>query len=368
MKIFRIILVLIVSFCLITFSSGAATKTSGKKRLIVVDSYHQEYLWSQHANEGFCAALLKLKYLDNKAQVAAFTHKDYTMSQRAVVKRIWMDTKRKNSKKELAAATHKAVQIIKKFKPDLIFLGDDNAANYIGNQFLDMHFPMVFWGVNNTPVKYGLVDRADKPGHNVTGVYQTTYYKDSLQLLKTIVPSVETFAVLSDNTTTGRIHNKAIQHFDRKGQLPLKLIETVATSKYEVWKRKALELQKQVDAFFIASSNGLTNESGITVSNEEAARWYITHIKIPEATGFRYLVESGWLCAADDSGYNQGYEAVVIAHDILAAGADPATYPSRAPKRGPLMVNKQRAKMLGLRLNKNMGIEVYIEKISDFEN
>ena len=364
MKIFRVIWVLLVGFYLTTFSYGASTEASAKKRLFVVDSYHREYVWSQHISEGFSAALLKFGYLDNNDQVAAFKQNDYTESSRAVVKRLWMDTKRKKSKQEMAAATLKISQFARNFKPDLIFLGDDNAANYIGNQFLDTDIPIVFWGVNNTPVKYGLVDNADRPGHNVTGVYQTTYYKESLQLLKTIVPQAKTFAVLSDNTTTGRIHNKAIMHLDRKGLLPLKLIETVATNDYEDWKRKALDLQDKVDAFFIASSNGLKDKNGITVSNEEAARWYLTHIRIPEAAGFKYRVEHGWLCAADDSGYNQGFEGVVIAHDILAKGADPASYPPRTPKRGPLMVNKQRAKMLGIRLTKDIGIEEYIETAS----
>jgi len=345
-------------------SYGTEQESSVKTRMLVVDGYHKEYLWSQHINKGLCAALLKLGYLDNNDQVTAFNQKDYSESARAVIKRLWMDTKRKKTKEELAVSTFKITQIIKKFKPDLIFLGDDNAANYIGNQFLDTDIPIVFWGVNNTPVKYGLVNNAEKPGHNVTGVYQTTYYKESLQLLQTIVPYVKTFAVLSDDTTTGRIHNKAIQHLDRKGMLPLKLVKIVATNDYEVWKRKALELQDKVDAFFIASSNGLKDSGGITVSNEEAARWYIAHIKIPEAVGFRYRVEHGWLCAADDSGYNQGYEAVVIAHDILANGANPALYPPRTPKRGPLMVNKHRAKMLGITLTKNMGIEEYIETAS----
>ena len=67
------------------------------------------------------------------------------------------------------------------------------------------------------------------------------------------------------------------------------------------------------------------------------------------------------LCAADDSSYNQGYEAAFMAHDILANGANPATQPPIAPKRGPFVVNMQRAKMLGITLDKSKGFEVYIE-------
>ncbi len=337
-------------------------------RIMVVDSYHPEYLWSQHINEGFCDALLAHGYLDNKEQVATYNSNNLVETPKVVVKKLWMDTKRKKEKDEIAQIMVRFSKIIREFKPDLIFLGDDNAANYIGNQFLDTQIPIVFWGVNHTPVKYGIVDNAERPGHNVTGVYQTTYYAESLDFLKKIVPTIKNFAILSDDTTTGRVHTKAINHLHRTGRIPLKLVETVSTNDYELWKKKALELQDKVDAFFIAQYSGLKDKNNKPVPDLETANWYLNNIKIPETAGFRHRVVHGMLCAADDSGYSQGYEAVVIANDILANGADPATYPPRTPKRGPLMVNKQRAKMLGITLTQEMGIEEYIEKAAAIEN
>ncbi|MBU0482184.1 MAG: hypothetical protein KKG47_13900 [Proteobacteria bacterium] len=339
---------------------GGECLAAEKKRIIIIDSYHQEYLWSQQCNEGLSASLLKFGYLDDKKQEKQLNKDDFAESSGAIIKRLWMDTKRKKEKMDIAEVTAKFTTITKEFRPDLIFLGDDNAANYIGNQFLDSRIPIVFWGVNNTPVKYGLVDSYEKPGHNVTGVYQTTYYKESLELLKTIVPTARTFAILSDDTTTGRIHNKAIQFLDRKGELPLQLVDTVATNNYEVWKKNTTELQEKVDAFFIASSN-LKNDDGSFVTNEDVAAWYTANINRPAASGFRYRVEHGWLCAVDDSGYNQGYEAGLMGHEILAHHVDPSTFPPRVPPRGPQMVNKTRAKKLGIPLTDKMGIEEYIE-------
>ncbi len=92
------------------------------------------------------------------------------------------------------------------------------------------------------------------------------------------------------------------------------------------------------------------------------ARWYLNNIRIPEAVELRQFVEHGMLCGVDDSGYNQGFQAVEIAHDILEKGASPATYPPRSPKRGAQMVNRKRAAMLGIRLRDEMGIEEYLEK------
>ncbi len=45
-------------------------------------------------------------------------------------------------------------------------------------ELLDTAISVVFWGINGMPLKYGLVDRMDQPGHNVTGVWQSGYLKE----------------------------------------------------------------------------------------------------------------------------------------------------------------------------------------------
>lgn len=334
---------------------------SEKVRFFVVSSYDREYLWSQETNKGFCAALLKYRYLDTQAQADAYTQHDTVESSKAVIQKAWMDTKRKSSKPEMEAVALQIAEAIKAFKPDLLFLGDDNAANYLGNQFLDSSLPIVVWGVNNTPVKYGLVDSLERPGHNVTGVYQSGYYAESLQLLKALVPSVKTVAVLSDDSETGRSHYKAIEFLSHQGALPVELVETVATNEFAVWKQKALELQEKVDAFFLPTYSSLKDELGKSVSGEEVARWHLSHIRRPETTGIGQMVKHGVLCSADDPGYNQGFEAVRMAHDIVANGKSPATYPPIAPRRGALIVNRERARMLGITIPEGVAEEIIDE-------
>ncbi len=360
MKIKIMIFVLLLGFSYAPRSYGEPENEAVKKRIIVVSSYHREYSWSRDTNEGFSDAMLKYGYFDNKDQIAQYTINDYVETSKAVIKKLWMDSKRKDSKSEREEASVEIYQVAREFKPDLIFLGDDNAADYVGRMYLDADVPVVFWGINNSPVKYGLVESKARPGHNVTGVYQSGYYTEGLKLLKSISPDLKTFAVLSVNNPTGRSHHKAIQHLDRKGSLPLQLVETVATNDYDEWKRRALELQKKVDAFFVANYSGLKDKKGNYVPIKETAEWFVTHINKPEAT-VGTLARQGLLCAAVDAGYNQGYEAVVMAHNILANGAAPATYPARTPKRGPLVVNKRRAEILGIELTNDMGIEEYID-------
>ena len=174
--------------------TSVAWAASAKKRIFVVSSYHREYLWSQSTQQGLSEAMLKYGYLDNAQQIEAFTANDRVESAKAVVQKTWMDTKRKNSMQDIAEATVRIMQAIDKFQPDLVLLGDDNAANYIGNQLLDTEIPVVFWGINGLPLKYGLVDSMDNPGHNVTGVWQAGYHKESLELLQALCPDVQQFS------------------------------------------------------------------------------------------------------------------------------------------------------------------------------
>lgn len=349
-----------LSACLLCAAgSRSPARELPKKRIFVVSSYHADYAWSRETNKGFCAALLKFGYFDNQDEIVEYTRNDSVETSRAVIKKMWMDAKRRGTKADLTKATLRITVSMKEFRPDIIFLGDDEAGNYIGNQVLDTRVPVVFWGFNNNPVKYGLVDTAERPGHNVTGIYQSGYYAESLRLLKRLAPKAKTFAVLTDDSPSGRAQLKGIEFLARTGGLPLKLIHTVTTNDYGLWKRRALELQRKVDAFFVVQYSTLRDEQEHSVANEDVARWYVENIKIPEAAS-GIFVKQGLLCAADDSGFKQAYEAVTAAHDVMTKGANPATYPCRTPQRGALIVNRERAKQLGLALTAGMGIEEYV--------
>ena len=183
MKNLKILFVLFVGISLAQICHAQQGQQE-KTKIFIVCSYARGYAGAEGTHQGSLDALLKFGYLDNKEQLDELDKNDYVISSKAVIKKEWMNTKKKGSKEEIAKTTVRLVQIANEFKPDIILLGDDNAANYIGNQFLDTAIPIVFWGVNNTPVKYGLVDSKKLPGHNVTGVYQSGYYVEAAQLLK----------------------------------------------------------------------------------------------------------------------------------------------------------------------------------------
>ena len=332
-----------------------------KVRFLVVSSYHREYLWSQDTNRGFIAAMTEHGYIDDEAQAETFTSDDRVITSRAEICKLWMDTKRQTGQESIAKAVAAVKKVVDEFRPDIILLGDDNAANYIGNQYLDTETPIVFWGINGLPVKYGLLDSLERPGHNVTGVYQAGYLAECLTFLKKITPEIATLAVLSDDSPTGRAKAKALQALSDSGKIPVEVVATVVTNSAAKWKSEAERLAKTSDAFFVLNHNTLQDESGKTVDPLALGAWYLRNIKKPDCGHERQFAVEGMLATADDSGFNQAYEAVGLAHQILAKGAEPGELAVRAPKRGPLILNRARARMLGIEVSEEMGVEEFID-------
>ena len=317
-------------------------------RIAIVSSYDKEYLWSQETNKGLTTALLQFGYLDNEVQAEEFTLNDYVVSSRVVIKKLWMNSKHKHSKEEIANNSARIIKEVDGFRPHIIMLGDDNATNYIGNHYIDSEVPVVFWGVNGNPLKYGLVDSIEKPGHNVTGIYQAGYLKDGVIWLRKLLPNINSMAVLSDDSPTGRTKAKELARLERLGQLPVDLVEIVITNSLESWRAKALELRNSVDAFFVLNHNTLEDKDGNSIDQLALGAWYLRNIRKPDISHERQFVVEGILCAVDDSGFKQGFEAANVVHRILDKGENPALIPVYAPERGAFIVNIARAKMLGL--------------------
>ena len=195
-------------------------------------------------------------------------------------------------------------------------------------------------------------------------IKKTVYLKETFELLKELIPGIRTFAVLADDSPTGRSKAKELARLAENRDIPLKLEETVVTNSLSVWKARALDLQARVDAFFILNHNTIKDEKGNPVDQLKLGAWYLRNIKKPDASNAKQFVREGILCAVDDSGFKQGYEAAKMAYLILEENRDPADMPSYAPERGPFIVNRERAEMLGLKhvIEDNPLIDEYIDR------
>ena len=340
----------LVTLCCAAGLPAVAAHAAGadKHRIVIVSSYHREYLWSKDTAAGVKAGLLEAGWLDSEEQAARFVREDAVESSRALLVKLWMDTKRGNSRAEIAQSVARVVARIDAFRPTLLLLGDDNATRYIAANYLDTRLPVVFWGVNGSPTKYDLIDSMERPGHNVTGVYQAGYLKEGVEWLRKLLPDINRMAVLSDDSPTGRAKAKELERLARAGDLGVQLVATVVTNSLATWQARALELAPQVDAFFVLNHNTLKDRHGKAVDQLEAGAWYLNNVRKPDIGHERQFVVEGVLCAVDDSGIKQGREAVRMAWRILNGGEEPAAMTVYAPRRGDFVVNLERARMLGL--------------------
>lgn len=354
--------------CLCVLLLSPAINASKPKHIAVISSYHQEYLWETEIHQGIAKAFIDSKYQLTEAEAQEFWEKGYLARNDIILKKWWMDTKRKSSLREIQQAVIRITDELESFEPDIVLVGDDNATNYFGNYYIDSETPLIFWGVNGSPMKYGLLDSLNNPGNNITGVYQADYLKESVMFLKSLLPSVETITILSDDSVSSRAKLKKLKRLGETGQLPVEIVATIATNDYDLWKKQALDAATYTHAFFMLNHNTIKDSKGNPVDSMKAGAWYLRNINKPEVSYENHFIEEGMLSAVSDSGVKQGYLATQLAIRTLA-GENPGTMPVVAPKRGDYVINKERAMQLGVynKIKSNDQIEAWVEKSAALE-
>ena len=244
-------------------------------------------------------------------------------------------------------------------KPDLIFTTDDDAFRFVGIHIEKT--PVIFNGINGDPSKYlysPKIDTINKPGHNITGVYQTTYFAQSLHLLKSLVPKAKTFAVISDTTTTGKALLGALEKIP-EDSLPLKWKETLISDDFSEWKKQLKEWEKKVDVYFLLSANAVHDSNSKLMTNDEAVAWIRDNTKLPGTASWGFQVSAGVLVSATDDGVTQGEFSAFYALKILR-GTKPGELPIVSPPNGIPALNLARMKKLSIDPKADL-IEIFID-------
>lgn len=318
-----------------------------QKNILLISSYHREYHVSNLADTGILTYFLEVGYLDSEDQIAYFIEHDELETSRVKLRELWMDSKRKNSKEDLLEATRRLTREIQEIDPDLIILGDDNTVKYIGNYLLDTDVPIVFWGVNGLPTKYPVVDSLQKPGHNLTGVYQSNYTQSALDIYKEILPDVKRISIISDASPTGKAWNKQMEKLILEQKDHFSLTTTIISDNYTSMKNLILTADRETDLYIVGPHFTIKNESGDSVTNK-FVDWYLTTLNKPEIVPTSSYISEGFLCTVNDDMEKQGYEAAKKVYRILQNGEDPSEIEITTPTRGDFILNIERAKNLGL--------------------
>jgi putative ABC transport system substrate-binding protein len=216
---------------------------------------------------------------------------------------------------------------------DLIFANSTDSALGALNATKDI--PIVFTSVTD-PVGAGLVKSMEEPGGNITGTTDT--HPDAIP--NTVKFIDEQF----DGNRVGVIYNAGEQNSVAQIDLvkkamkgtDLKLVEATVSTSSEV-KQAAESLVGAADMIYIITDNTVVSalESVISVANEN---------DLPLFVGELDSVKRGAFAAYGFDYYDIGYEAGVMAAQILKGEKKPSELPVQYPQKLKLLINKKAAK------------------------
>jgi len=302
---------------------NAEEVTNRRYKILHIMSYHSPWKWTDDQFSGFKAGLAGLNV-------------EYRVYQ--------MDTYRNSAEEWKQKAGREARAIIETWKPDLIYLNDDDAQQYVGRYYVNSEIPFVFSGVNREPEEYGYAG-----SRNITGVLEQEHFVESVKLLKKIVPGVETIAVVLDEGVTW---NGVVRRMKQKQSLlpEVKIISWDVIGTFEEYKKKVMEYQKSADAVALLGIFTFKDADGHNVPYQDVLKWTAEHSMLPDFSFWEDRISFGTLCAVTVSGYEQGRDAGKIARAILTEGMSPSEIPMQQTVKGEPVVSLARANRLGIRI------------------
>jgi ABC-type uncharacterized transport system substrate-binding protein len=301
-----------------------------RKRVMVLHSYHPEYVWVQNINRGIDRGLEEERFVDGK---------------NISVEYFYMDTKRKTSEEWKQKKAAEAIAHISQWKPHVVIATDDNAQKYVVSKMKDTQTNFVFLGVNADPRSYGYIESLENPGGNITGSIERERFGQSVDLLRRLVPGIRKVAIICDDGPTGvPIIRRVMKQADEVG---IEIVDVKQTGSFSEWKHYVLAQQNRADALLVIVYHTLKDEQGNAVHEDRVMNWTIGNSRIPDFGTWAWAVEGGLLCSEAISGYQQGHYAGTVASYVLM-GQKPGEFPVDKPQRGEVCINQARAEMLGI--------------------
>ena len=318
-KLFLSILTLSFSI-LLTFSSGLGkdqknttpgTLTAHKKKVLIINSYHEGYAWSDGVESGIAGVLKEHPEIEYKF------HR--------------MDTKRNNSKDALQEAAIKAKKLIELWKPDVVIVSDDNASKYlIVPYFKNAELPIVFCGVNWDVTPYGY------PFKNVTGMVEVALMDDLVTTLRRYSRGSR-IGLLGPDVTSAR---QDANYY--KGNLEIKIAVEKYVQTFSEWKAAYIQIQEEVDILILPAWEGTKNWD-----DREAADFILEHMKIPSGGEIALMAKHVLATFAKDPA-EQGEWSAHTALEIIG-GKKPAEIPIVTNRKAKVILNMKHARKLGVK-------------------
>lgn len=293
-------------------------KTAERYKVLVVQSYENDFLWSQEVKAGI----------------------ESTLGEASEIDYFYMNTK--TNFKDGPLKAKQAYQLFREFNPDGVISVDDNAQSLFIVPYLKdkVVVPVVFCGVNAEPSKYGY------PASNVTGVLERGHIKESIAFLQELVPTSKTISYMARESPTGRAVLRQAKNDARDYSIISQ--HYLLPSTLEEALEMAAELKQNSDVMFLATLQGIKDKDGKSYSEKIVIPLIASTFGKPIISDNAYNMKYGMLCALAVSGKEQGVKA---GKKLLKAlkGTPISELPITKNDQGRRMLNVSVMKELGIK-------------------
>ena len=308
---------------IIAFLILVAYVTSHRHRVLVVLSYHPEFIWEK--------------------EIADEIEKKLSSST-VDVRFHYMDTKRHPDPEFKKAAGEEVRRIVESWDPEVLITVDDNAQEFVGRHYAGKKRPyVVFCGVNAMPEQYGY------PGAgNVTGILERTSPRILMDVIRYCFPEAKRFMHISDDSSTSRYIQEEYREIDWS---PLVCSREVMVDNFDDWKKEISTAGQYADVILYTHYHTLRRHSGSEeiIIPREVMKWTIENSLLPEIGTFGFVVQDGGMMAVAVSTREQADVASDYSKKLLN-GESIDTLPIVSTSVYSIYINKSRLKEAGVHL------------------
>ncbi len=175
-----------------------AAQAKQNPHILILNSYHQGYWWSDHELQGLIESLPPVVVVDIE----------------------YMDTKRFTQPSYLALYYSLFIEKFAGKNFDAIVTLDDNAFRFMltNHPVLFPQTPVIFGGVNR-------LDPSELEGHPLfTGIVQQIDYLGTIETALAVHPATEQILIITDNSTTSQENRANIEHLIDTNQIPVEVV------------------------------------------------------------------------------------------------------------------------------------------------
>jgi len=260
------------------------------KRVLVLNSYHDGYTWTDNLIDG-------IRSVFNQSDLNVEVIAEY------------MDTKRHPPDKMFPIFKDLCKKKYQSQQPDVIIVSDNNALDFIMESRHELFpaVPVVFCGINN-------FDNAMIQGQKkITGVAENTDLKSTVELILKLHPGVETIAVISDSTETGKINLSNMRKIMPEFKGMVNFIELADLGACQL-EEKLQNLPEQTILFYLSF---LRDRDGKVFSQKESMEMIIKNCHLPMYSAWDFIINYGVVGGVVTSGFMQGKNAAAMAERVL---------------------------------------------------